>query len=1098
MKSIIRYIVYLITAAITTSNITAREERTLRYTPDGEDFVIVNGDRKFTRALYGGHSGFRLETSDVPEFAFYLPHMGGNLSFSLQHGEYCLSLNEASRVESRYRAGSRIYHITDPLMGKGKLTITALACYDEDAAIWQITAEDMPADMELQWLYGGASGSRFSREGDMGVDPADCFHLKPAYCKGNDYTLQGEGFKVVFGQKSRYGEKTLYATAHPDSKLRISQLGTERPESTKDTDCPVMKGSLRFSAGDNTYYLFIGRDRQPRYEELASLFAATEQERVQLASQLRFTTPDPYFNTIGSALSVAADAIWNDEVWLHGAIGWRVPLVGWRAGYTGDALGLHDRARTHFDNYAASQVTEVKPTIPHPAQDSALNLARSLKAWGTPMYSNGYICRNPNKPTQMHHYDMNLCYIDELLWHLNWTGDWEYARHIWPVIERHLAWEKRNFDPDDDGLYDAYCCIWASDALYYSGGAVTHSSAYNYRSNRMAAELAARLGMPDKAAQYAREARRIAEGLDNRLWLDAQGVWAECQDLMGLKRLHTYPAIWTIYHAIDSEVGTPEQRYRATQYIDREIPHIPVTAPGVTPEADGLGFEQYATISTTSWQPYAWSINNVAFAEVMHTALAYWQAGRYEHAFHLLKSSMLDGMYMGNSPGNFGQISHYDVARSECYRDFGDPIGVASRVYIQGLYGILPDRLNDRLVIRPGFPKTWDEASVETPDMRYSFCRDGRKDHYILHLSPTFGVDTLVLRVRAFYEDITSVRANGKKVAWHVVPGSVEYPLVEMAIPTNDIYDIDVNIRWKGEKLNVSPSAEGFVEAHQGAMTWVRPAIPQERTLQSVGNAVDGDFKDVKTDKLEPMVLTKLFNDSVTNIFTPRYLSPRPPYTTLQIPINGIGEWCHPKTEFVVNDSAMRRSERFKTPMGVPFLTPTEGYNILFTSRWDNFPTRATIPLEGKASHLYLMMAGSTNAMQSRIANGVLRVKYTDGSVDSLLLINPVNWCPIEQDFYDDGLAFNLERERPYRVMLATGEVSKTLSATLSHNSFDAPAAARMVDLNSSGVFGNELKGGAGQLFDICLRPDTPLAGIELETLSNDIVIGIMGITLQR
>ena len=82
--------------------------------------------------------------------------------------------------------------------------------------------------------------------------------------------------------------------------------------------------------------------------------------------------------------------------------------------------------------------------------------------------------------------------------------------------------------------------------------------------------------------------------------------------------------------------------------------------------------------------------------------------------------------------------------------------------------------------------------------------------------------------------------------------------------------------------------------------------------------------------------------------------------------------------------------------------------------------------------------------------------------------------------------------------MLATGEVSKTLSATLSHNSFDAPAAARMVDLNSSGVFGNELKGGAGQLLDICLRPDTPLAGVELETLSNDIVIGIMGITLQR
>ncbi|MCH5685380.1 hypothetical protein LWM68_14655 [Niabella sp. W65] len=49
---------------------------------------------------------------------------------------------------------------------------------------------------------------------------------------------------------------------------------------------------------------------------------------------------------------------------------------------------------------------------------------------------------------------------------------------------------KRNFDADGDGLYDAYACIWASDALQYSGGGVTHSSAYNYRSNKMAARLA--------------------------------------------------------------------------------------------------------------------------------------------------------------------------------------------------------------------------------------------------------------------------------------------------------------------------------------------------------------------------------------------------------------------------------------------------------------------------------------------------------------------------------------------------------------------------------------------------------------------------------
>ena len=63
-----------------------------------------------------------------------------------------------------------------------------------------------------------------------------------------------------------------------------------------------------------------------------------------------------------------------------------------------------------------------------------MNGARAEKKWGTQMYSNGYICRNPNRNNQMHHYDMNLCYIDELLWHLCWTGDLDYAKKVWPVI----------------------------------------------------------------------------------------------------------------------------------------------------------------------------------------------------------------------------------------------------------------------------------------------------------------------------------------------------------------------------------------------------------------------------------------------------------------------------------------------------------------------------------------------------------------------------------------------------------------------------------------------------------------------------------------
>ncbi|MDE6653235.1 MAG: DUF4450 domain-containing protein, partial [Muribaculaceae bacterium] len=344
-------------------------------------------------------------------------------------------------------------------------------------------------------------------------------------------------------------------------------------------------------------------------------------------------------------------------------------------------------------------------------------LARARKEWGAQMYSNGYICRNPQKNNVMHHYDMNLCYIDELLWHLQWTGDTAYARQIWPVIESSLAWEKRNFDPDDDGLYDAYCCIWASDALYYNSGAVTHSSAYNYRAHRLAAEIADIIG--EDSAPYREEAEKILSAMNSTLWMDDKGTWAEFKDRMGNGTLHTHPGLWTIYHAIDGGTASAEQAYKATRYIDANIPHIKVDAEGLH---DDIGYE---VVSTTDWMPYAWSINNVAFAEIYNTALAYWQAGRADEAFRLMKSAMMDGMFIGNSPGNIGQISHYDAARGECYRDFADPVGVMSRAVVEGLFGFSPELLSRRITLRPGFPSDWSHAAIEHPEFSLIFTTDG-------------------------------------------------------------------------------------------------------------------------------------------------------------------------------------------------------------------------------------------------------------------------------------------------------------------------------------------------------------------------------------
>lgn len=1006
--------------------------RTLQYRPDGEDFVSVNGKNRYTRALYGSHTAFRLETSDRPIFAVYEKRNSKNIHFHLVLADSSVTpLEETAWCESRYTPGRRSYHLKHPSWGTdAELQISALALPDEDAAIWKITPVNMPVGAVLRPMLSEIRLNRLSRNGDMGADPPGCFDA-------------------------------------PEQPQQLQSLG--------------------ISLFDRQDVYVLVRDYSlvvPSQEEGIALYNKSEQARADLASRIRIITPDPYFNTLGGALAVAADGIWDGEVWLHGAIGWRMPLSGWRAAYTGDALGWHDRARTHFNAYAASQVTEVPNTIPHPAQDSTLALARSEKKWGTPQYSNGYICRNPRRNDQMHHYDMNLCYIDELLWHFNWTGDLEYARRMWPVLTRHLAWEKRNYDPDNDGLYDAYACIWASDALYYNSGAVTHSSAYNYRSNRLAAMIAEKIG--EDPAPYREEADRILKALNARLWMPERGHWAEFQDFMGHKRLHTSPGVWTIYHALDSDIADPFQAYLATSYVDREIPHIPV-------HGDGLKDEGYATISTTNWLPYSWSINNVAFAEVMHTALAYFQAGRADAGFHLLKSSVLDGMYLGESPGNFGQISFYDAARGECYRDFGDPIGVASRVLIQGLYGILPDAMNGRLLVKPGLPSSWPFASLHTPDIDFDFkhTNETATSYAIVHRLPA--VRTLELQFPAQRSEVAKLTVNGKPATWTLVENSISRPILSVVIPASSDEKVEINIEWGGEVLG-SPtksqieavSAEApvcFVPMQQGDMKWWVP-VDNPLSADKDDSIQFSAFAKVNSSKCEPVVMDEQFNSAVTDIFRNEYLSPRSPYTTLQIPKQGIGEWCHPLHTVDIDDSGLRSSVQkgvLNTKLGVPFRTPAEGQNIAFTSLWDNYPDSLTVSLKGKASRAYLLMAGSTNHMQCHIDNGLIRVYYKDGTCDKMALRNPDNWAPIEHIFFEDDLAFNRHAPALYRLRLKTGEISNNFGEELGF-----PGASR------------ELDGGAAILLEMPLNPDKKLSHLVLETLSNDVVIGLMGITLQR
>ena len=980
-------------------------QRTAHYMPEGNAFVCVNGSSRYTRALYGSTAEWRLETSDRPVFATYKKNQTGNIRFRISDGRQTMWLDEAEYCKASYEAGRRDYLLKDRRWGKGELDISVLAFPDTEGAVWRFTVSGFDnRKLKVEAVLSQTVVPKPVRSGDIGS------FLKP---------------------------------------------GTFEP-ATSETS--VLGSVSRLSPGSIFYFSVDGENQLSTAEnaKMQSRYDAAEQWRNKLASSVVFHTPDAYINPIGGALVMAADGAWDGKVWQHGAVGWRMSLPGWRGAYMGDFLGMQDRQRIHFDAYAKSQVTDVPVTEPH-LMDEKNNLARGTYKWGTPMYSNGYICRNPEKNNQFHHYDMNLVYIDELLWHFQFDADTAYMRKMWPVIKSHLAWEKQAWDPDNDGLYDAYCCIWASDALQYNSGAVTHSSAYNYRANLLAARIAGIIG--ENPGPYREEADRILKAMNERLWLKDAGHWAEYQDFMGLKRVHRDAALWSTYTPIDCGVGTPEQNYRATRYIDRHIPHIPYIYNKV----------EYQTLSTSDWAPYEWSINNVAMAEVMHTVLAYYQAGRTEEAYQLLKANILDFMYLGSSPANFGQLSQLDVATGEGYRDFADVTGISSRALIQGLYGITPNALEGECILRPGFPAAWDSASVHTPYLDYSFKRVNGKDVF----------DVIQNFKRPLKLVIRQNLGGGKYKDTAFSTDKVQHIEMPTILPKEER-----DMKDEKDMVGKYPLAESIAE--QAVDAWA--------SIKGVGN----DFAEVNPKECREVNMDKAFNANVSDIFKNQYLSPRSPYTTLCVPTQGIGDWCSTKKTANIDDTKFRSLIRdgvfmAKIDGDLPFRSPKEGKNIAYTSLWDKYPDRISVMLKGKASHAYLLLAGSTNPMQYAIENAVVRVEYADGTSDELMLTPPVNWCPIEQDFLENATAFPQPQLRPYRIGLASGKVSRHLFRDLhlevNRNMADVPGFKKAVA---------EIDGGAAILLDMPLDGKKKLRHLTLRTLSNEVVVGLMGITLQK
>lgn len=791
-----------------------------------------------------------------------------------------------------------------------------------------------------------------------------------------------------------------------------------------------------------------------------------------LGRQVVVETPDPYFNAGVGASCAAMYGLYVGKVFVHGGSKWRAPYLGWRVMDGATAYGFHKLVMT--DAQARSREQVVKPNGKTRAEPDGFGAEQSTNSR---FYGLGKIMSTGTR------YDMQSQFFDQCCREWRATGDAEFAALLLPMLELHLQWAKDCFDPDDDGLYESYINTWPTDSQWYNGGGTSEESAYIYYQQRAAADLCRRAGKGEEAAKHDAEAGKIRTALDRVLWLNDKGQYAAYIDQGGRKRIHDDAWVYSQHLPIEAGLATPMQAWQAMYYTDWAMEKFKFPYGGEMRQ-------------TSNWVPGQWSVRELYHGDNFAMALGYFLSGQGDEGWELLRGTMLESMYGDPAPkrgygsGMVNEISPGGLSHPKCSIDFNDITSMFCRSVVEGLFGYRPDYPNGVVTFGPAFPSTWDHASIRTPDFTLAFKRDGDVDRYVIGLTRRAALD-LRLPIRA--GTVKAVAINGAEAKWKVEPWA-GCGMLLLDVPPSDHVEVTITLgdrmpqapaisiaKTVGEAISITNAidpqgclATDAKPGHHLAFARVdRGNVPFLQTYRVDVTDPDGDAR--RAAKLVREVppqavwsnipMDGLFNADVRKIFQQHYASPRPATVSCRMGYDGWSAWTFQPWKVSVPVIKLDKpGEPLTTPQGVPFGRIGDEKNIAFTSQWDNWPKSVTVPVNASGEALWLLVCGNSNPMQGRIVNATLRFRYADGQEETLDLVPPLNFwslCPFGRCDYEykrDGFAFG--KEPPPQVQLGSN--------------------CRAM------VYGWKL------------RPGVALQDVTLETLSQEVVMGLMAVSVMN
>ena len=1081
----------------------------LRYSAEGREIVGRNRSCFNNRPLYCEPETEGVVLAGDKPFVRLLahPYVLGGFAAAIIRGGRGKWFHDYLEVKSSYRCGRMAWQIEDPSLpgvmirlevvpqvgvaGFG-LRLSSEGLQRGDAVVWTFGGAREDGDVRLLWdpiMHGNPHvwklGNPRKQEMDLGIDPHRC--------RGNRVSVDRQSFRLV---PSEGATRIAVGTCSRSGRLFVADASTcVSPVSmanTKADQFPVACGIIALAPGRDELFWTVQAAVPDAALKRLTLARPARRFRnavtyLQTVERMRVASPEPRLDAAVAAVCHPIDAGCDRHPYnfRHGCMAFSIHFLGWRVLAGATALGWHDRVKGAMLHYSQFQVKDDSDRIEARADPTRRHTVQSLESR---FYGRGHISGD----TRM--YNTQSQFFDQIIRDWRSTADAELEAVLRPSLELHLEWARDCFDPDNDGLYESYINTLPTDSVWYNGGGSVEESAYAYYGHLAARDMAKRAGDLGAEARHRQRADKILQALNDVLWLKERGHFGLYIEQGGHQRVHTDAWVYSQFLPIDAGITTPEQALQALHYTEWGLERIPLPYGG-------------EVCQPSNWVPWKWSVRDMFGGDLCALALAYFQTGLSDQGWNLLLGATLESAYASAVPGGFSHVG--------AGTDFGDNSHMFARTIAEGLFGYVPDYPNGIVHLRPSFPSSWPEASISTPDFSLHFRRENNTDTYIINLEKEAECEC---RLPICAEKLLQLSLDGHQVEWRVEPGfgctwvhlltpklklakivilvSGRLPQLLPIAVTGEIGDplrLDTTrgevVRWRnwegivdGSRVEASAMSGHFGTKPGHHVVFADIRVKELPQCQIFKLHVKASVKEAEIAARTPrnapegaqwklVDLGRHYNGDIRTIFKQEYLHPRANTCSVRLGVDGYSAWTFafwgdrpPEITLDAFATQTAGGGRLQTPQSVPFLPLTENRNIAFTSLWDNWPNSISIPIHQKADTIWLLICGSTFPMQTRITNAHVQFRYADGQIETLELVPPLNFWSLcswgGADYNYDLDRFSLPEEPPPMVRLGTNCRAMVLSWKL--------------------------------------RSGVSLRDLTLETLSQDVVVGLMGVSLMN